>query len=127
MIYVQKLEKDSKETEFVRRWWEKDEFHQKSGVKFDELFADGTEAALVHDEQGPLIALRVHRSLRVAMQFRPESRIRIAKIGTEVVTWLKKLAKEGNMKEIIIRPGGKAENFSKKLGFLDFVGKILGV
>lgn len=127
MIYVKKISKTDPEAATVAEWLSQDEYHQSIGLKPEQIWEDGTETALVSDENGPIIAIRFHRALRVAMQFKPESRLRIARVGAEVVDWVKKVAQAGGEKEVIIRAGGKAVNFSKKLGFKDFVGQYLGV
>lgn len=127
MIYVKKITKTDPEAATVAEWLAKDAAHQALGIKPEDIFEDGTETALISDENGPIIAIRFHRALRVAMQFKPESRLRIARVGVEVVDWIKQVAKAGGEKEVIIRPGGKAVKFAKKRGFLDFVGKYLGV
>lgn len=127
MIYVKKLEKDGPESSMISEWISKDSVHSANGITIDDVFEDDTEAALICDEQGPLIVARFHKSLRVAMQFRPEARLRIAKIGPEVTRWLQSVAKESKCKEVIIRPGGKADRFTAKLGFKEFIGRFLGV
>lgn len=127
MISVKSIERDDSEAALVGDWLSKDELHTTNGITLDDVFDDGTEAAMISDEQGPLIAVRFHKSLRVAMQFRPESRLRVARVGAEVTEWLKKVAKDEKCKEVIIRPGGKADKFSAKLGFREFIGRYLGV
>lgn len=127
MIYVKKLTKDCPDSPMLEDWIRRDPVHSVNGVKLADVFEDGTEAALICDEHGPLMAVRFHRALRVAMQFRPDSGYRIAKVGKEVTAWLQKLAGESNCKEVIIRPGGKADRFTEKLGFKNFIGRFLGV
>lgn len=115
------------EAAMIAEWLAKDELHQQNGWTIDDVFEDGTDTVLVYDGEGPLIAIRLHKALRVAMQFRPESRLRIARIGAEVTKWLQNTAKKAKCNEVIIRPGGKAVKFAKRLGFRDFIGKFLGV
>jgi hypothetical protein len=104
-----------------------DALHQAIGLKVEDIFADETEAVEISDEHGPIMAVRFHRALRVAIQFYPNRRFRIAKVAREVVEWFKKLASDGRFKEIIIRPGGKARKFAKKLGFTPFTGRMIGI
>jgi len=127
MIYVKKIQKTDPEARMVSEWLAQDSAHQMLGIKPEDIFEDGTETALVSDDNGPVIAIRFHRTLRVAMQFKPESRLRVARIGAEVVDWIKQVAKAGGEKEVIIRPGGKAVKFSKRLGFKQFIGRFVGV
>ncbi len=127
VIYVREIKKNDKESDLVRGWLDKDTDHQALGVQFDELFRPGTDAALIYDENGPLMAARFHRALRIGMQFDPEHSYRTAKIAKEVVKWFRELAEAGNYQEIIIRPGGKARMFAEKLGFDAFDGQILHV
>lgn len=124
MITVKPVHKGDPEAEMVAEWLAKDELHQSLGLTMDDVFAHGY-TDLISDEQGPLIAVRTHLALRAAMQFRPESRLRIARVGAEVVEWMKKEAKEARAAEVIIRPGGKAKNFAEKLGFKEFIGKFI--
>ena len=127
MISIQPLKRTDPETDLVADWLAKDELHQALGLKLDDVFEDGTEAVMISDERGPLIAVRLHKSLRVAMQFQPNSRLRIARSGAEVVDWMKQVAKNENCSEVIIRPGGKAKNFAEKLGFREFIGKFIKI
>lgn len=126
MITVKPVHKGDPEAAMVAEWLAKDELHQSLGLTMDDVFEHGY-IDLISDEQGPLIAVRTHLALRAAMQFRPESRLRIARAGAEVVEWMKEQAKDTDCAEVIIRPGGKAKNFATKLGFKDFIGKFLGV
>lgn len=127
MIYVKKLSREDPDTKLVEDWLKQDEFHQSQGITIEDLFAPNTEAAIIYDEQGPIQAVRFHKSLRAASQFNPKARIRNARVGAEVAAWFQKLAKESGCTEVIIRPGGKAVNFTERLGFLPFIGKFLGV
>lgn len=127
MIFAKPIKRDDPEAVLVADWLSKDELHSANGLTLDDVFDLDTEAVMLSDEHGPLIAIRFHKSLRVAMQFRPESRLRIARVGAEVTAWLRKTAKDAKYKEVIIRPGGKADKFSAKLGFREFIGRYLGV
>ena len=127
MIAVKPITKNDPEAQLVAEWLSKDALHVANGLTLNDAFADGTETVMVYDGEGPLIAVRFHKALRVAMQFRPESRIRIAKASGEILDWLKSLTKQVHCKELIIRPGGKADNFAKRLGFREFIGRFLGV
>jgi hypothetical protein len=126
-IFVKPIEKNDPEATLVAEWLAADAVHKANGITLDDAFADGTETVMVYDDEGPVIAVRFHKALRVAMQFKPDSRIRIAKIGPELLDWLKTLAKQVKCKEVIGRPGGKADSFFKKLGCADFIGRVLGV
>jgi hypothetical protein len=125
-ISVKRVSRDDPEVGMVADWLAKDELHQSLGLTMEDVFAHGP-IDLISDEQGPLIAVRTHLAMRAAMQFRPESRLRIARIGSEVVDWMKREAKDRNCSEVVIRPGGKAQKFAEKLGFREFIGKYLGV
>lgn len=126
MISVKQVFKNSPEAKLVEDWLAKDELHQSLGLTMEDVFEHGY-IDLISDEQGPLIAVRTHLALRAAMQFRPESRLRIARIGAEVVDWMKKEAEDVNCAEVIIRPGGKAQKFAEKLGFREFIGKFIKI
>lgn len=117
MISVKQVHKGDPEAAMVAEWLAKDELHQALGLTMDDVFEHGY-IDLISDEQGPLIAVRTHLALRAAMQFKPGSRLRIARIGAEVVEWMKKEAKDARAAEIIVRPGGKSINFAERLGFL---------
>ena len=125
VIYVREIKKGDEYNQVVASWLDKDDHHRATGRTIDELFSPGTQAALVYDEIGPLMAARFHRALRIAMQFDSEHPYRTAKVAKEVVKWFKELAKAGNFNEIIIRAGGPAIPFAKKLGFDDFDGQFL--
>jgi hypothetical protein len=125
MIYLKPFKKGDPEAKLAEEWLTQDTVHQDLGIKTDDFYEKGTELVMVCDEQGPIMAVRFHKALRVAMQFRPNSRIRVAKVGKEVVQWLKELAQRVNCNEVIIRPGGKAKKFSEKLGFREFFGKFI--
>src|SRR5437879_6094090 len=99
MISVKRVFADDPEAALVAEWLAKDEFHQSLGLTMEDVFEHGY-IDLISDEQGPLIAVRTHLALRAAMQFRPESRLRIARIGAEVVNWMKKEAEEVNCAEV---------------------------
>ena len=126
MISVKRVFEGDPEAALVAEWLAKDELHQSLGLTMKDVFEHGY-IDLISDEQGPLIAVRTHLALRAAMQFRPESRLRIARIGAEVVNWMKKEAEDTNCSEVVIRPGGLAQKFAEKLGFREFIGKYLGV
>lgn len=125
MIYVKKLTKNDPDVAEVEKWLAEDEFHQNMGIKIDDLFAEGTEAAIVYDEQGPIQAVRFHLALRAASQFNPRAKLRNARAGAEVAKWFQRIARERGCNEVVIRPGGKAVRFTEKLGFLPFIGKYL--
>lgn len=127
MIQLKPLKQGDPEAGLTEEWLANDALHQELGITPEDLYESGTELVMISDEQGPIIAVRFHKALRVAMQFRPNSRIRIAKAGKEVVQKLKELAKAVNCNELIIRPGGRAKNFSRKLGFKQFIGKFINL
>jgi len=126
MIYVKKLTKET-DLPLVADWMSKDSYHADLGIKPEDAFEDGTETALICDEEGPIMVARFHKALRAAVQFNPETRLRNARAGKEVAEWFQQLAKKQGAKEVIIRPGGKAVKFTEKLGFREFTGKVLGV
>lgn len=125
MIYVKKITKDSPEAALAIEWLQNDEYHQSIGLKPEQIW-DG-EVALVYDEDGPIMAVRFQKALRAAVQFNPGTRLRNAKAGVEVAEWFQQLAADTGCSEVIVRPGGKAIRFVERLGFKDFVGKVLGV
>lgn len=125
MIRVQKVTKTDPEAALVVEWLLKDEYHKSLGLKPEQIW-DG-EVALVHDEEGPIMAVRFQKALRAAVQFNPETRLRNARAGIEVAAWFQELAGKQGCKEVIVRAGGKAVNFVKRLGFMDFIGQYLGV
>jgi multidrug efflux pump subunit AcrB len=125
MIYVKKIEKTDPDAVLAIEWLLNDPYHQKLGITPEEMF-DG-EVALIHDEDGPIMVVRFQKALRVAIQFNPKTRLRNAKAGAEVVKWFQQIAKQTECDEVIVRPGGKAVQFADKLGFRNFVGKVLGV
>jgi hypothetical protein len=108
-------------------WCAKDPVHSANGITWADVTEKDTEAAVVYDEQGPISIVRFHKALRVAMQFNPDASYRVAKTADETVDWFGVLARSMGMKEVIIRPGGKAVRFAEKLGFKDFIGKFIGV
>ena len=125
MIYVRKVNPTDLEAEIIKEWLANDPEHQKLGITPEEIW-DG-ECALIYDESGPIMAARFQRSLRVAVQFNPRTRLRNARAGREVAEWFRKLARESSCKEVIVPAGGKAVNFVKRLGFKEFIGQYLGV
>lgn len=127
MIYVKTVKATDPEAEMIADWLANDPDHQKSGITMEEVFAEGTEAALIYDENGPIMAARFHKALRVAVQFNPKTRLRNARAGKEVAEWFRQLAVGTKCKEVIVRPGGKARKFVKKLGFKSFIGRFLSV
>ena len=131
MIYIRQFKKTDSDIETIKQRiadaLAKDDLHRAMGLTVDRIFDENTESVEISDENGPLMAVRFHRALRIAIQFYPNRRFRIAKVAKEVVEWFKSLAKSGLYKEIIIRPGGKARNFANKLGFEPFIGKVVGV
>lgn len=125
MIYVKKITKDSPEAALAIEWLQNDTFHRDLCITTDDLF-DG-EVALVYDDDGPIMAVRFQKALRAAVQFNPKTRLRSARAGAEVTKWFQQLAADSGCSEVIVRPGGKAIRFVERLGFKDFVGKVLGV
>jgi hypothetical protein len=111
----------------IAEWLAEDKLHLELGITIDDLFALGCIPILVSDEHGPLIAIRVWKALRFGMQFKPKSRIRIAKVGAEVVAGLQKMASNLDCTEVICRPGGAAVNFASALGFNEFEGQMIRV
>jgi hypothetical protein len=111
----------------VTRWLEADEVHKRLGLKFTNLLAPNTEAYLISDEgHTPVMAVRLHKALRVAIQF-GDSPYRSARHAKEVVSWFTEQARQDECREVIIRPGGGAVQFADKLGFTDFAGKYIEV
>ena len=125
MIYVRKVNKTDAEAKMIEDWLANDPEHQKLEIKPEDIW-DG-EVALIYDEDGPIMAARFQRALRVAVQFNPRTKLRNARAGYEVAEWFRKLANEGHCSEVVVRAGGKATNFVKKLGFKDFIGQFLPV
>lgn len=125
MISARKVVPEDKE--FFDKCLEKDEVHKSLGITFAKVTEDGTESYLISDETGPLMTVRLHTAVRVAIQFDPEKPYRSAKAAKEVVEWFSNIARERGAKEVIIRPGGGAAKFADKLGFEDFSGKFIGV
>lgn len=120
MIYRVPTETDK---QLTSKWLEKDEFHTAAGITLDDLFKSGTKAIMAcDDKENPLIAIRAHLALRIAMQFNPDSPYRTAKVAKQVVEDLQKTAQDYGALEVIILPGGKAWNFAEKLGFRPFNG-----
>lgn len=127
MIYIKPVKRNDEHAAQILEWLAQDALHQANGITAEDIFEEDTEAVVIHDETGPLMAVRFHKCLRVAIQFSPNSRIRTAKVGAEIVQWFKDLARASNFKEIIVRPGGKAKNFAERLGFKSFVGQSIEV
>ncbi len=126
MISVRKVVPED-ET-FFNKCLEQDEVHKSLGITFKNVTEDGTESYLISDEAGPLMTVRLHTAVRVAIQFDPEQKYRSAKAAKEVVKWFSNIARERGAKEVIILPGGGAVQFADKLGFQDFSGaKFIGV
>lgn len=112
----------------VSSWLAQDELHQQLGLSFGNLLEPQTEPYLVSDDSNvPFIAIRLHLSLRAAMQFDPSQPYKSAKYAPEVIDWMKRAGKLAGAKELIIRPGGKAVNFADRLGFEDFIGKYMEI
>lgn len=105
----------------------KDELHKSLGISFSDLEKDNTDSFLISDESGPLMTVRLHNALRVAVQFNPDVTYRSAKAAREVFDWFQGIARERKCNEVIIRPGGGAVQFADKLGFLAFEGKYIEV
>lgn len=112
---------------FFNKCLEKDEIHQSLGITFANTKDANTESFLISDEKGPLMTVRLHDALRVAIQFDPDATYRSAKIAKEVVSWFSDIARERGAKEVIIRAGGDAVHFANKLGFQDFNGQYINV
>ena len=127
MIRVKTVKKTDPEVEMIADWLANDPDHQKSGIKIEDVFEENTETALIYDEEGPIMIVRFHKALRAAIQFNPKTRLRNARAGKEVVEWFRQLAVAAKCKEIIVRPGGKARKFAKRLGFKSFIGRFIGV
>lgn len=125
MISVKKITQDSPEAELAVEWLKNDEYHQSIGLTPEQIW-DG-EVALVYDSEGPIMAVRCQRALRAAVQFNPATRLRNARAGKEVAEWLQQIARGVGCSEVIVRAGGRATNFVKRLGFMDFIGQYLGV
>jgi hypothetical protein len=125
VIYVRKVNKTDPEAALVVEWLEKDEYHQSIGITPEQIW-DG-EVALIYDEDGPIMAVRFQRALRAAVQFNPNAHLRSARAGADVARWFQELAAKQGANEVIVRAGGRAVNFVKRLGFLDFVGQFLRV
>lgn len=113
--------------DFVTSWLSQDSLHQQLGLKFEDLLVPASESYIVSDSQGPLIAVRSQKALRIAMQFDPAHPYRTAAVAEEVVDWMRDKARKEGCAEIIIRPGGKAVKFAERLKFLEFVGKYIEV
>jgi hypothetical protein len=113
--------------EFFNTCLNKDDVHTQSGISWKDVTEDGTESYLISDEHGPLMTVRLHNALRVAIQFDPDAKYRSAKAAKEVVAWFSDIAKKRGAKEVIIRPGGGAVPFSERLGFRDFIGKFIPI
>jgi hypothetical protein len=125
MISAKPISPDDRE--FFDACLSKDELHKSLGISFSDLETANTESFLISDESGPLMTVRLHNALRVAIQFNPGTTYRSAKAANAVIEWFKGIARERKCNEVIIRPGGGAAKFAEKLGFLDFVGKFIGV
>lgn len=114
--------------ELFEKWLDKDELHKSLGITWNDLGEWGTTSYVVLDDDGePLIFVRTHAAVRVAMQFNPDRPYKTAKVAKEVVEWLQNQARYRGAKEVIIRPGGKAKSFAERLGFKEFIGKFIEV
>jgi anthranilate/para-aminobenzoate synthase component II len=122
MTFVRKFDKE-KDLPVVSEWLANDPEHQALGITINDFLEDGTEIAMVYDDNGPLMAIRFHKALRAAVQFNPKTRLRNARVIKEVADWITELAKENDMKEVIVRPGPKpAKLIKNKCKFQDFNG-----
>jgi len=126
MIYVRKIDEE-KDRLLIANWLANDPEHQALGIKVEDFFESGTEAAIVFDDNGPRMIIRFHKALRAAVQFNPETPLANARIGKDVREWFENLAVDMGAKEVIIRPGGKAVRFTERLGFENFDGKFIKV
>ena len=113
--------------EFFNQCLAKDELHQQLGITYKDVTEDGTESFLISDESGPLMTVRLHNALRVAIQFDPDEKYRSAKAAKEVIAWFSDIAKKRGAKEVIIRAGGNSVQFANKLGFQDFNGQYIKI
>lgn len=113
---------------WISDWIARDPTHVAAGITFKDVMEEGTEAFVISDPSGfPLMVARYHLAFRVAMQFNPEAKFRVAKYAPEVMRGLQEEAKNRGANEIMIRPGGAARSFSERLGFKEFIGKFIGV
>lgn len=111
---------DQNDEPLVSRWLENDYVHQKLGLKFEDVLAKNTQAYLISAPE-PIMAVRIHKALRVAIQF-GDSPYKSAKYSRDVVEWFLDEARREECREVIIRPGGGSIRFADKLGFSDFSG-----
>jgi len=108
----------------IAQWLENDPWHRSSGVTIDDAYAPGSELAILEDDAGPIMAVRLNLSLHVGIQFGPTP-YRNAKAGAALREWLKEIALKRGATEVFGLPGGRAVKFFEKLGWRDFKGKIL--
>jgi len=125
MIFVKKIQKTDPEASLVAEWLKNDAFHQQVGITEDQIWEPNSQVALIYDENGPVMAARFQKALRVAVQFNPKTPLRNAKVGAEVRDWFKEIGRKNGCTEVIVKPGGKAKKFTEKLGFEPFDGKFV--
>jgi|SRR5208337_4539313 len=113
------------DTPMLEQWLAKDEAHQAIGLKIEDFTAPNTELYIVEDGIGPVMAVRIHMALRAGIQFNPDTPYRNAKASTWVKGCLEDTAKNRKAKEVIVRPGGKAQRMCERLGFKHFIGLFL--
>jgi hypothetical protein len=118
LIFVKNIKRDDPEAAMVAEWISEDPVHNVNGLTIEDAFEPGSEVVLISDEAGPVMAVRFQKALRVAIQFKPESRIRIAKAGAEVTEFFKTIAPQVGCREVIVNPGGKSVRFAERLGFV---------
>lgn len=111
----------------IEDWISKDFHHSQTGRSWGDLVEPKTESYLLSANDFPLMAVRLHNALRVAIQFNPEHPYRSARHAKEIMIWLKERADKISATEMIIRPGGLAVNFAEHLGWEDFSGKFFKV
>lgn len=121
------LKIESVNEEFFNECLAKDKLHQQLGLNFKDVVEENTEAFLISDETGPLMTVRLHNALRVAIQFDPSAQFRSAKAARDVIRWFSGIAKDRKAKEVIIRAGGKSVHFADRLGFEPFEGQYIKV
>lgn len=120
---ITELDKD-----WVSDWIARDATHVAAGITFKDVMEEGTEAFLISDLSGvPIMIVREHLALRIAIQFNPDTPFRSARHAPQILKALQSIAKSKGATEIIIRPGGKSVHFANKLGFKDFIGKFFRV
>ena len=102
----------------IQQWLEAGPYWQGEKITKDKLIGPSVDSVIFSDEEGPVLSIQFYKVVRAHVQFKPNARLRTARMLSKVVPKLLAVAKNSGFTEMVFSSPSKAvAAFFARFGF----------